>query len=131
MDSISEDVLKGTSSDINGYFIVTGLTSNEYTLHISIIGFQIYKQKIIVNDENVRVDISLTPQPISLDEVSVSSERTGFEEKVEVSRINISAEEIKMIPAFVESDVFRSQQYFPSVTSANDFNASSSCLISR
>ena len=82
MDSISEETLKGTSSDINGYFILTTLTSNEYVLNISIIGFQIYKQKIIIYDENIRVDISLIPQPISLDEVSISSERTRFEEKV-------------------------------------------------
>ena len=55
MDSISEETLKGTSSDINGYFILTGLTSNEYILNISIIGFHFYKQKIIVYDENIKI----------------------------------------------------------------------------
>ena len=123
LDSISEEVLKGTSSDINGYFIVTDLESRKYILNISVIGYEIFKKEIIIDNENIRLNISLNPQTINLDEVSISSERTRFNEKVEVSRVNITSEEIKMIPAFVESDVFRALQYFPSVSSANDFNA--------
>ena len=123
LDSITKKVIKGTSSDINGYFIITDLESSSYILNISIIGYEIYEDEIEVNDKNVRINISIKPQAINLDEVSVSSERIRFNEKVEVSRVNITSEEIKMIPAFVESDVFRTLQYFPSVSSANDFNA--------
>ena len=54
---------------------------------------------------------------------SVSAERSRFEDNVDVSRINITSEEIKMIPAFIEPDIFRTLQLFPSVSSANDFNA--------
>jgi len=125
--TISDKILKGTSSDINGYFIVTGLEPGNYILTTSTIGYEIFKKEILIenseNQDNIRIDILLNPQAINLNEVSVSSERTRFDEKVEVSRVNITSEEIKMIPAFVESDVFRALQNLPSVSSANDFNA--------
>ena len=119
----SDSILKGTSADIDGYYILTNMDSGEYQLNISIIGYELYKEKILIDNKNLRINILLSPEAINVNEVSISSERTRFEDNVEVSRINISSEEIKMIPAFVESDIFRTLQYFPSVSSANDFNA--------
>ena len=119
----SDKILKGTTADIDGYYILTNVDPGEYNLKISIIGYQIYNQFITIDSENKRININLTAEAINFNEVSISSERTRFEENVEVSRINITSEEIKMVPAFVESDIFRTLQYFPSVTSANDFNA--------
>ena len=119
----SDKILKGTTADIDGYYILTNVEPGEYNLNISIIGYQIYNQLITIDSENKRINVNLIAEAINFNEVSISSERTRFEENVEVSRINISSEEIKMIPAFVESDIFRTLQYFPSVTSANDFNA--------
>ena len=119
----SDKILKGTTADIDGYYILTNVDPGEYNLNISIIGYQIYNQLITIDSENKRINVNLTAEAINFNEVSISSERTRFEENVEVSRINITSEEIKMIPAFVESDIFRTLQYFPSVTSANDFNA--------
>ncbi len=119
----SDKILKGTTADIDGYYILTNVDRGEYNLNISIIGYQIYNQLITIDSDNKRINVNLTAEAINFNEVSISSERTRFEENVEVSRINISSEEIKMIPAFVESDIFRTLQYFPSVTSANDFNA--------
>ena len=119
----SDKILKGTTADIDGYYILTNVEPGQYNLNISIIGYQIYNQLITIDSENKRINVNLTAEAINFNEVSISSERTRFEENVEVSRINISSEEIKMIPAFVESDIFRTLQYFPSVTSANDFNA--------
>ena len=119
----SDKILMGASADIDGYYILTNLDPGEYQLNISIIGYGLYEKLITIDQENQRINISLFPQAINLDEINVSSERTRFEEKVEISRINITSEEIKMIPAFVEPDIFRVLQYFPSVSSANDFNA--------
>ena len=119
----TKEILKGTASDINGYFIMTNLSKGNYELNVSIIGYELYSDQISIIDENIRINILLKPQALNIDEISVSAERSRFEEKVEVSRINITSEEIKMIPAFVESDIFRSLQLFPSVSSANDFNS--------
>ena len=97
-ETYSDKILKGTSSDINGYYIITNVDSGEYKINISTIGYKVYNNTITINN-NVRLDVALIPQAINLDEVSISSDRTRFNEKVEVSRINISSEEIKMIPA--------------------------------
>jgi len=119
----SDKILRGTSTDIDGYYILTNLNPGEYQLNISIIGYGLYEELITIVQKNLRINISLFPEAINLNEINVSSERTRFEEKVEISRINITSKEIKMIPAFVEPDIFRTLQYFPSVSSANDFNA--------
>ena len=119
----SDNILQGTSADIDGYYILTNIEPGKYQLNISIIGYELYKELITIDKENLRINILLSPAAININEVNISSERTRFEDKVEVSRINITSEEIKMIPAFVESDIFRTLQYFPSVSSANDFNA--------
>ena len=124
-DINSDVIIKGTSADIDGYYIITDVKNiSSYKLNISIIGYEIYKETISDNGkQNLRINIALKPQALNINQVSVSGERSRFEEKVEVSRINLSSEEIKMIPAFVESDIFRTLQFLPSVTSANDFNA--------
>ena len=124
-DINSDVIIKGTSADIDGYYIITDVKNiSSYELNISIIGYEIYKETISDNGkQNLRINIALKPQALNINQVSVSGERSRFEEKVEVSRINLSSEEIKMIPAFVESDIFRTLQFLPSVTSANDFNA--------
>ena len=124
-DINSNVIIKGTSADIDGYYIITDVKNiSSYKLNISIIGYEIYKEAISDDGkQNLRINIALKPQALDIDQISVSGERSRFEEKVEVSRINLSSEEIKMIPAFVESDIFRTLQFLPSVTSANDFNA--------
>ena len=124
-DINSDVIIKGTSADIDGYYIITDVKNiSSYKLNISIIGYEIYKETISDDGkQNLRINIALKPQALDIDQISVSGERSRFEEKVEVSRINLSSEEIKMIPAFVESDIFRTLQFLPSVTSANDFNA--------
>jgi len=41
----SDNILKGTSADIDGYYILTNMDSGEYQLNISIIGYEYTKKK--------------------------------------------------------------------------------------
>jgi hypothetical protein len=113
----------GTASDINGYYIIPSIDNGEYIVKVMMIGYSISENKIIINNENIRLNLELEPDIIDIDEVKVSAERMRFEKKVDVSRVNISNREIRRTPAFVESDVFRTIQLLPSVTASNDFNA--------
>ena len=81
-------------------------------------------KKLKVQDENLRIDFELEPTTINLEQVSVSAERMRFENRVDVSRVNLSNKDIRRAPAFVEADVFRTLQLLPSVSASNDFNAS-------
>ena len=59
--SSSDKIIKGTSSDINGYFIITGLYPGNYMLTTSTIGYELSKKEILIesseNQKNIRLDI--------------------------------------------------------------------------
>ena len=119
----------GAASSVNGYFVIPDISPGQYTLKAMMMGYENYEQEIQLSaNEDIRLDISLKVQAVQGDVVTVTAERTRFENKIDVSRINLNLREIKAAPAFIESDVFRSLQLLPGVSSQNDF---SSALIVR
>ncbi len=119
----------GVASDIHGYYVLTGIPSGKYMLHISIMGYEQKKTEVVLTPgSDFRKDFDIDPKTIEGEEVVVTAERMRFKEKVEISTTNLSFKEIKSTPAFIEADVFRTIQQLPSVTSVNDF---SSALIVR
>ncbi len=117
------DTIIGTASDINGYYIIPSINTGEYLLKVMVIGYAVSENKIFIDTDNIRLDIELIPEVIDVDEVKVSAERMRFEKKVDISRVNLSNRDIRRVPAFVESDLFRTLQLLPSVSASNDFNA--------
>jgi len=113
----------GTASDINGYYIIPIIPVGEFTIQFMMIGFATLAEKIKISNENIRLDVELTPKVIDVNEITVSAERMRFEKKVDISRVNISNRDIRRAPAFVEADLFRTLQLLPSVSATNDFNA--------
>ncbi|NHZ86437.1 MAG: TonB-dependent receptor [Planctomycetia bacterium] len=119
----------GTASDNFGYYVITNIPIGEHNLKIMMMGYK--TESLIINilaNDDQRRDFELSTAVISGEEVTVTAERQRFEEKVEVSRVNLGLREIKNAPAFVEADLFRTLQLLPGVTSTNDF---SSALIVR
>ena len=113
----------GTASDINGYYIIPTIPTGEYSVQFMMIGFTTLGEKINISNENIRLDVELSPKVIDVNEITVSGERMRFEKKVDISRVNISNRDIRKAPAFVEADLFRTLQLLPSVSASNDFNA--------
>ena len=113
----------GSSADVSGYYILPKMASGNYTLRFMMIGYKTVEKKIEITTQNIRIDLELEPAAIDLDQVTVSAERMRFENRVDVSRINLTNQEIRRAPAFIEADVFRTLQLLPSVSSSNDFNA--------
>jgi hypothetical protein len=119
----------GAASDVHGYYVINGITQGKYTLIISMIGYELVEKEINIQHEGEkRFDFEIIPKVIEGDEVVVTAEKTRFKEAVEISRTNLSLREIHSTPSFVESDLFRTIQQLPSVTSQNDF---SSALVVR
>ena len=71
----------GTASDINGYYIIPLVEPGSYILKVMMIGYAVSDNEILVENNNIRLDIELTPQLIDVDEVKVSAERMRFEKK--------------------------------------------------
>ena len=114
--------INGAASDVNGYFIIPGISDGSYIIKAMVIGYDSNEQQLTVNS-NLKVNFELSPTPIEGKEIKVSAERMRFEKKVDISRVNLTNRDIRRTPAFIESDVFRTLQLLPSVNASNDFNA--------
>ena len=113
----------GTASDVNGYFILPNVPEGTFTMKVMMIGYKTLEETVTVMDFNLRLDFDLEKTALELGQVTVSGERMRFEKRVEISRINLTNQDIRRVPAFIESDIFRTLQLLPSVNSSNDFNA--------
>lgn len=114
---------RGTSTDISGYYIIPNVSLGTYTIKIMMIGYTTLEKSIELGPESGKFNFELDPEPIVGNEIKVSAERTRFDKRVDISRVNISNQEIRKAPAFVEADLFRTLQLLPSVSASNDFNA--------
>ena len=66
------DVLKGTSTDLKGFFILNNLESNTYILKVSFIGYQTYEQKILLTGNLDLKTIRLEDDVENLDQVNIT-----------------------------------------------------------
>ncbi|MFD2917111.1 TonB-dependent receptor domain-containing protein [Psychroserpens luteus] len=69
------EVLKGTSTDENGFFILNNLEPNTYVLKVSFIGYQGYEQKIVLNGSLDLKTITLEDDVESLDQVTITAKK--------------------------------------------------------
>jgi len=124
-----ENTSLGSASDVHGYFVISGISASEYKLIVSVLGYKHVEEHIKIQSKGrTRFDFELVPETLETETVVVTAERTRFQEDIELSSINISPKEISITPSFIETDVFRTIQQLPSVTSQNDF---SSALVVR
>jgi len=114
---------RGTATDISGYYIIPNIDFGSYTIKIMMIGYATLEKSIQLDTSSEKFNFELIPEPIQGNEIKVSAERTRFEKRVDISRVNISNQDIRKAPAFVEADLFRTLQLLPSVSATNDFNA--------
>jgi hypothetical protein len=71
----------GTQADSKGHFVIKNVTSGNYQLVASMVGFQTFSQKITVSNKKVTINISMLEDVKSLDEVKVVGERDKAWEK--------------------------------------------------
>ena len=80
---------KGSLSDINGEFLITGLTSGPATIIVSFIGYESYVLTLTIGDGEQKINVSLKPSSTSLNEVVVEAKRiTNTEQSVLLDRKN-------------------------------------------
>jgi len=119
----------GAASDIAGYYIISNIPAGNYTMLVTIIGHERIEREIsVVAGLEQRQDFELVPADVEGQEVVVTGERQRFERQVEVSSVSLSMRDVKVMPAFVEADIFRTLQLLPGVQSSSDF---SSALVVR
>ena len=63
----------GSASAEDGTFTLSGIRPGQYTLVVTILGFEDYSKVVLVGAEPIRLNIQMTPKPLMLREVVISS----------------------------------------------------------
>ena len=114
---------QGMATDVNGYYIIQDIVSGNYTLMVSYIGFDMYKQKTrLSDDESKKVNINLVEQVVQLTEIEVTAEKLQRRNNIQPSKINLSPRMMKAAPALAEPDLFRTIQALPGVLTTSEFS---------
>ncbi|MEE9431661.1 MAG: TonB-dependent receptor [Melioribacteraceae bacterium] len=111
----------GASSNQYGFYSIT-VPTELYNIKCSYIG---YKTKVLknINLQNSRkIDVSLEPESVGLEEVVIESKSKNFNiSSVEMGTLEISPKQIKSIPIILgEQDILKSIQLMPGVSTAGE-----------
>ena len=93
----------GTNTDFDGKFVLRVADKPPFTLEISVLGYQ--TEKVEITKNNQKVDVSLTENETSLDEIVVSASRTPeriMESPVTIERMDIRAIKNTSAPSFYD-----------------------------
>ncbi|MCY4158980.1 MAG: TonB-dependent receptor [Bacteroidetes bacterium] len=119
-----EGTLRGATSNLSGYYAVSGIEPGTYIVRFSSIGYTSVRREITFSPgESVRLDIELSPEQELLDAVEVSADRITEEEIRSVGVNQISVATIQQLPQVFEPDVFRSLQLLPGVAQSSDYSS--------
>ena len=111
----------GTTTDLDGYFIIFNIPKDNYDLIISYLGYEKIEKNISIS-KNTQIDFELTPKPLSIKEVTVIGEELDRKKSFQTSRVKLNTLQLRNIPQVAEADLFRSLQSLPGVLTQNDFS---------
>jgi len=63
----------GTATGDDGKYMLSGIRPGQYTLVVSILGYEEYSKAVLVGREPIKLDIELAQKPLMLREVVISS----------------------------------------------------------
>ncbi|HDZ58949.1 MAG TPA: carboxypeptidase-like regulatory domain-containing protein, partial [Ignavibacteriales bacterium] len=120
-----EDINKGASTNERGLFLIQNIPANkDYELTVSYVGYRTKKVTVhIVPDKITSMNIELSPLSIELQTVVKIGEKVIEKNTTDISIEKISVRQLDVLPKGVETDVLRSVQYIPGVSSTGDISA--------
>ena len=121
-------VLKGTrrgaTTNVSGFYIITSVPSGTYELTASAVG---YERRVLVvrvsGAEPLSINVKLTARVIQTGEIVVRSEGISALTERSASVHIMTPKEIQALPAMAQSDLLRSLQMLPGITSTSDVSA--------
>jgi hypothetical protein len=110
----------GAATNAYGYYSLT-VPRGTYTLLIQYLGFRTKIDTLALNEDRT-VNVDLTPEPIRVQEVVVSGERTNRNvTSTEMSTNKIEVAEVKAIPVLLgEQDILKTIQLLPGIQSVGE-----------
>ncbi|MEW6509845.1 MAG: TonB-dependent receptor [Bacteroidota bacterium] len=101
----------GAAADVDGYYYINNVPPGEYTLNISLVGYQkaVVKSVSVRIDLTTTVDVKLNPTTIDVGEVVITAERPLVQKDLTSSSVTVSSDEIKLMPVENISQVINLQ----------------------
>ena len=119
---IVENTQLGTSTDVNGYFIINKVPKGRQTLKVQTIGYADTVINIeVAKDKTINIKIELTPQAKQLQTVEIIGEQEIARTESRVSVKKITASDIMKIPSVGgQADIAQYIQVLPGVVFSGD-----------
>ena len=119
-------ILKGTklavTSDVNGYFQLSGIAPGTYTMAVTYLGYDTVYVKLTLNPGDIiSKKFFLAETTKTLGVIEISAQQQQKENEVNVAYIPVTVEDIKRVPSIGgEPDFAQYVQVLPGVTSTGD-----------
>lgn len=92
LNSKDSSQLKGTASNLDGYFEISHVKTGSYILRVSYLGYQTYDKQLIVSKSNIKLPtLKLTQSATRLEEVEVKATLNRVEIKGDTVEYNANA----------------------------------------
>ncbi len=116
---------EGTATDNRGYYLFAGLPeSNLYTIVVTFVGYKDKEVKArVLANESTLLNIQLAPVSLELQTIEKVAQRIDGDKKSNVSVHTFNVKGLETIPQGVETDILRSIQDLPGVTTTSDVSA--------
>ena len=113
----------GMATDINGYYVLQGITPGIHNILVSYVGYEILSERIeIVDGDALKLDLVLREEVVSIGEVEVTAEKLKRKNNIQPSTVNLSPRMLRSAPALAEPDLFRTIQALPGVLTTSEFS---------
>ena len=113
----------GMATDINGYYVLQGITPGIHDILVSYVGYEILTERIeIVDGDALKLDLVLREEVVSIGEVEVTAEKLKRKNNIQPSTVNLSPRMLRSAPALAEPDLFRTIQALPGVLTTSEFS---------
>lgn len=113
----------GSSTDLNGFFLINRVPAGSYTLRVRYVGYEEYTESVVLQGrQTVTLNIKLKSRAHQLESVVITESRSE-ERKVQtqVSVEKITASQIKQMPSIGgQSDLAQYLQVLPGINSTGD-----------
>ena len=120
-----KEINVGASTNERGLYLIKSIPpGKEYNVTVSYVGYKSKNLKVIILPNVVtQLDVELIPLSIELQTIEKVGEKVVRENKTDISLERISVKELQILPKGVETDIFRSLQYIPGVSTTGDVTA--------
>lgn len=115
---------RGASTNLQGFFLIGGLSEGTYELAVSSIGYVRQVKRIFIRHGDVlNLTFHLAPEAVKIGEVVVTERAKRELKEIQTSVQVLDQQDLKLVPVTVQDDVFRSIAILPGIVSTSDVSS--------